>query len=225
MTDIKKVPAIPSPDMFVGPDGVMAGPGYSYLNQLATTLSEVRALLSTVEGATEANAESIAALSQVETPSIPFKKRYPVNESSGFVSSGVIFSIPSVQGDAGDIVTFPPLGNVSDNASWGPPIAVRDGFTTIEGTGPVLTNAVHAIDFYMDDQFLYEVARFTKTIGGSISVSVNTTYPYGSGLSHTLPDSEPHSFSLWVRAVNGTQSFRCTMIGHIDVYEPAASTL
>lgn len=78
MTDIKKVPAIPGPDMFVGPDGVMAGPGYSYLDQLATTLSEVRALLSTVEEATETNAASIVELQGVEfPPSGIFRQRSP----------------------------------------------------------------------------------------------------------------------------------------------------
>lgn len=67
MTDIKGVPAIPSPGMFIGQDGITP-PGYSYLNELSIVLGEVRTLLSTVEGVTDANTQSIADI--LATPTL-----------------------------------------------------------------------------------------------------------------------------------------------------------
>ncbi|MCB0015432.1 MAG: hypothetical protein KDE34_26130, partial [Anaerolineales bacterium] len=65
VTDIKAVPAIPRPDMFIGQGGITP-PGYSYLNELSTVLGEVRSLLSTVEGSAAANASAIEVLQNVE---------------------------------------------------------------------------------------------------------------------------------------------------------------
>ena len=59
MTDIKDVPAIPSPGMFME-QGAITAPGYSYLSELRSTLSQVREVLASAEGAIEANTQSIA---------------------------------------------------------------------------------------------------------------------------------------------------------------------
>lgn len=226
MTDIRGIPAIPRPDMFIGQEGITP-PGYSYLNELATVLGEVRSLLSTVEGVTETNTAAITELQGVEPAPAALKRRYPVNVTSSFLDSGTIFLIQAVQGAAGDIVTFPPLLNVADAASWDLPSTNRDGFTTIETDVNSGVDSVHAISFYMDDFFLYDALRFTRS-SPTYSVTVNTTYPFGSGFSHTLPDDETHDFSLQVRPISGgttSKEFRVIMRGYIDVYEPAAPTL
>lgn len=67
MTDLRSVPAIPRPDMFIGQDGITP-PGYSYLNELSTVLGEVRSLLSTVEGTVETNSSNIADILGNTTP-------------------------------------------------------------------------------------------------------------------------------------------------------------
>lgn len=222
MTDIRGVPAIPRPDMFIGQNGITP-PGYAYLDEMAKVLGEVRSLLSTVEGVTETNTAAITQLQGAEPAPAALKHRYPMDVVGTYQTSGTLFTLQGVTGAAGDIVAFPPLANITDAASWGPPAHTPDGFTTIVGDPINGFDSVHAIDFYMDEQFLFEAMRFTRS-GSVYSIALSAGSPFRLGFNHILPDEHPHDYSIRVRGLlnTSTKQFRAIIIGGIDIYEPAA---
>lgn len=152
------------------------------------------------------------------------KKRYPISALTSYSTVGTLITV-TVQGAAGDVVTFPPLLNAADAASWDLPSENRDGYTTIEPDSITGVDSVHAIDLYIDGAQEYRVLTFDRS-GSTYSVTLNSTYPYGSGLSLVLPDADEHDISIEVVRISGSGSskrFRARIYGFVDVFTPSAA--
>lgn len=183
-TTLKGVPAIPRPDMFIDSQGKITPPGYSYLNELATVLGEVRELLSTVEGSAEANASAIEVLQNVEPlPSLLRQRRGKVTLEGG-ATIGPTASLQTVLSDQlsntdAESRVFA-IGNVGHSHG-------NTGGNDNDGT---------VITLYVDgeatDQITYDWAVETN---GTASV-INTPFSF----QYEPGDTEPHLYEVRVSA-------------------------
>lgn len=176
MTDIRGVPAIPRPDMFIDTEGKITPPGYAYLDEMARVLGEVRSLLSTVEGASEANTASIQSLIDNPPPTTLLRKRTNVVMIEGGSPIGPSASLEIVLSQQYSCVKADGRVFAIGNAGHS------------HGTGGNDNNGFVAL-LYVDGEY---TGRGVLDWASTDAVVINTPF----SLEYEPGDTEPHLYEI-----------------------------